>query len=236
MQKNNELESKFNKLSEDLTKRLETMETDVKESLNKIVHEVPEKIKTANQNWAQTAMKNQSPTDFKQILKEAREEQKKEDSERESKENNIIIYWVAESEKPVVEEKKEEDENFFEELCSDILEIPDIKFQKVVRVGPKTDKEGEPRKTPRPLKVVMEDKESKTVLMRNLYKLRSAEERFSQISVTHDYSKEEREKIKVKVAEAQRKNEEEQPKNFRYRVRGPPWDLQIKKIKTAEQE
>ena len=49
------------------------------------------KINSANQNWAQTAMKKQSPADFKQILKEAREEQKKEDSERKSRQYHNLL-------------------------------------------------------------------------------------------------------------------------------------------------
>lgn len=177
---------------------------------------------------------NGTTPDFRQILKETRAEEKKEDSERESKENNLIIYRVAESTKSAAEERVLDDKRFLDELCASVLEIPDMNVKKVIRVGPKQGKDGEPRQTPRPLKVVLDSKESKNKLLRNLYKLKNAEQKFNQISVTQDYSKDDRDKIQAKVAEANKLNSEEKPKNFRYRVRGPPWDLKIVKITKTE--
>ena len=230
--------------------RIANLEKSLKENINKLVEEVPDKINTANKDWAETELKTkwsdllknnkagnpQTLDNLRQIMKESRAEQRKEEHVCLSRENNLIIYRVDESDKQTAEERTSDDQGFVDELVQDILCIPDTRIAKVVRIGPKLGQDGEPRQTSRPLKVELVDKESKASVMRNLFKLGSAEERFSKISVTQNYSKEEREVIKVKVTEANKMNEEEKTKNFTYRVRGPPWDLRIVKVKKNNQD
>ena len=69
--------------------------------------------------------------------------------------------------------------------------------------------------------------EDKARFMGSLSRLKDAEQDYKCISVTHDYSQEDRAKIKNKVKEAK---ELGQSKNEVYRVMGPPWDLRLIKV------
>ena len=68
--------------------------------------------------------------------------------------------------------------------------------------------------------------------VQNLYKLKDIHE-FSNISMSHDMTKEERALTKKKVEEANAKtkammeNDKEKSKNWIFRVRGPPWQQKV---------
>ena len=67
----------------------------------------------------------------------------------------------------------------------------------------------------------------KPKVMKNLYKLVDADESFKRMSVKHDMTREERQKDKAL---------REQAGNFRYVVRGLPWEIQISKTKVQQKE
>ncbi len=106
-----------------------------------------------------------------------------------------------------------------------VLELGKKNTDKIIRLGKR-----DPEKN-RPMKVILKDKEDKPRIMTRLRKLKDAEEKFKNISVTHDLSQEERDHIKEKVEEAKDKE-----KNFSegglyiFRVRGPPWNPRIVKM------
>lgn len=63
--------------------------------------------------------------------------------------------------------------------------------------------------------------------MSSLAKLKGADDEYKTISITHDYTKEDREKVHAKVAEAKSLEEADPSKKFVYRVRGLPGNLRI---------
>ena len=69
------------------------------------------------------------------------------------------------------------------------------------------------------MKVVLKNKNEKEKIMKNVNKLAKAEPKFINISISHDYTKDEREAKKSKVAEA--KEISEKDLKYRYKVRGP---------------
>ena len=88
----------------------------------------------------------------------------------------------------------------------------------------------------RPLMVTVSTEEQKRNLFKSLYKLKDIEE-FTNISMSHDMTKEERELSKSKVAEANAKtkelmdNNKEKSKNWIFRGRGPPWQQKVVLVK-----
>ena len=87
--------------------------------------------------------------------------------------------------------------------------------EQIVRLGKKvTDKD-------RPLRIKMKDERVRDTIMSRLTYLKDAEEKFSKISVTYDYTVEERQLIKTWVDKAKEKSEKE-TENFIWKVRGDP--------------
>ena len=107
------------------------------------------------------------------------------------------------------------------------------KVKNVVRIGKKkeADPSGEPQR-PRPLKISMIDNESKRHFMRNVHKLKQsdAQSDYSRLSVAHDMTPTEREENKKKIQEAKDRNMEHSSENFKFVVRGPPWERRVVKI------
>ena len=66
--------------------------------------------------------------------------------------------------------------------------------------------------------------------MECLYKLKDADNKFKNISVTHDLTESERNECKLLVAEAKQKQSEESGE-FIWRVRGLPGQLKLIKFK-----
>lgn len=107
----------------------------------------------------------------------------------------------------------------------------DIEVKNVVRLG-KTNSDNT---KPRPLKVTLKNKEDVQKVMANLTKLKDAEEKFRRISVTKDLTQEERAQIKQKVEEARQKEKNESEGGlWTFKVRGPPWNLRIIRMKKTQ--
>ena len=76
------------------------------------------------------------------------------------------------------------------------------------------------------MKAIFEDEKAKGSLMANMKNLATAEDKFQQLSITHDMTKKERLQNKEKLAEAKNKNEVLEENNqsviYKYLVKGPP--------------
>lgn len=145
-----------------------------------------------------------------------------------NRENNLIIHRVTESTNENQEMRRKDDELFFEKLCTEALGIGKIEPEKVFRLGPpQTEKS-------RPIKIVMRNIEDKVAIMRSLRNLQEAEEPYKAISVTNDLTQEERVENRNLVAEAKKRTEEENSGEFVFKVRGPPWDRRVVKLKKGD--
>lgn len=93
---------------------------------------------------------------------------------------------------------------------------------------------------PRPMKITMETKNEKDKFMSQLGKLKYAGAEYKKISVTDDYTLEEREEIRRWVTSAKRKNEAEEKENkgkksYVWKVRGTPkTGMRIVKIRVLQ--
>ena len=93
----------------------------------------------------------------------------------------------------------------------------------IIRLEKKND-HGDEQKPRRPLNIVLEDKIYLNKVLQNCDKLGEAKNSFK-ISISPDYNKDEQEKFRALATEAKKKLEEDL--TF---VRGPPWNLRLKKI------
>lgn len=156
------------------------------------------------------------------------EEKVQELMEWEARKNNIVIYNLAEPTKTDADSRKEEDKKEIADLCYYLGSDPGDIIT-TIRLGRKSQDEAEKR----PLKVIFTSEKPKGIILRNASRLQQVEGILKGISITHDMSKKEREKNKQLHLEAKRMNEEkgEEDVNHIYKVRGPPWDRKVGRLK-----
>ena len=150
--------------------------------------------------------------DLRQIMQETRNEELVHEREREARAKNIIIHGFNEAGN--INEVKEGGNNTIRELLN-ILEI-DAFSQSITRLA---NRNGQ---NLRPMKMKMKSLNDKELLMSSLGKLKNASEKFQRISVTEDYTLDERQMVKSKVTEAKSKTENEGEGMYVWRVRGSP--------------
>ncbi|KAI8520956.1 hypothetical protein Bbelb_007100 [Branchiostoma belcheri] len=167
-----------------------------------------------------TKRKTKTPA-LAEILKEALVEQKKVEDEQEKRKHNLIIYNVEEADQS--DTRKKQDREFVESLLKVHLEV-DVKVKEMYRLGRKPDTN---QKRGRPLKITLENKEDRSIILNRLSKLKNAEDKIRRISVTADLSKDEREKIKELVQEAKNRTQQEVKGEWIHVVRGTYPKLQI---------
>jgi len=159
-----------------------------------------------------------------QSIEETRR-QAQELREKETRRNNIILYRVPECPPGSYEEIIKHDTDVFLEICESALglDITTEDLKKVYRIGQRGTE-------PRPLLIQLSSGMLKNHIMETTFKLRT-KEKFECIGVSHDMTKTEREQCRKLVAEAKQKESRENTGEYIYRVRGPPGDMKIVKLK-----
>ena len=152
--------------------------------------------------------------------------------DREERKKNLVLYNVPEPETNIKEERIKEDKEFFRTLCKDTLGVK-LDTNSIVKTARFGEKDME---KPRPLWISLRTEDIKRRVFSKLAKLQGSEHDY--ISFNHDMTKLERENKKLLTADAKKQEEADTEGKFRYRVRGPPWDLKIVKLpkKTETEE
>ena len=148
------------------------------------------------------------------VAKEVVVESRISDYDRSLREKNVIIFDCVES----------NDDSKFMDGLFEYIDMRKGKL-KLHRLGEK--REGKVR----PLKVTFEELTQKRKFLSLLYRLSEAPEQYKKINVQHDLSSKEREHLKSLLNKAKELNTKEDPKDFRYKVRGPPFAFEIRKIR-----
>ena len=213
------LNKKFEKLSNTIIERVTKI---VDDKLNIIdtkfqnLINIPDKISESCKTFKNVLTENVPSTgnnsDFRQIMRETRNEELLQQKERAIRAHNLIIHGFSES----TDRQKETDVD--NEIIKELFGVIEIESTHVsaTRIGKPSDTKS------RPLKVIMRNLNDKELVMNNLNKLKNAEDRFRKISITDDYTNEEREAIRIKVTEAKNKTEVEGGESFIWKVRGSP--------------
>ena len=150
---------------------------------------------------------------LKSVVKEQKEEDKREERDIASRKHNIIIHGLIEPDTDSIEEDQEEDRSEIEEILDEI-NIRDIKLTHH-RIGKKHDRRGKRR----PIKIILQSMNEKDRILNNLYKLKKY--RRESISITDDFTINERKRIKEMHEQAKKMNTEHDG-DFIWRVRGNP--------------
>ena len=152
--------------------------------------------------------------------------QAQEMRDREDRRNNVILYKVPECPPGSYEAVVKHDSDFFLSLCDTVfgLDISREDIKKVYRIG----KRGA---TARPLLIQLSSGMLKNNIMETTFKLQKASEEFKPIVISHDMTKLEREKCKELVAEAKELEAQDASGEFIFRVRGPPGNMKVVKLK-----
>ena len=160
-------------------------------------------------------------TSVKTVLEDT-QKMANEEREKESRSHNVIIYRVPEIDNQ--EQRIKDDRVFCLELFNEVVGVDakeeDFKFY---RLGKKDHGF-------RPLLIKFREKTTKNRVMESLYKLQNADSKFTNVSITHDMTLNEREECKTLVEEAKLKQSSETGE-FIWRVRGLPGQLKLVKLR-----
>ena len=222
-------------------KKLETaIEAKLIESVNKSIDlKVQDKVNSIKNalvpTWADVVSK-QVDSKFGEMTVDlnrvqlALGETKKMAEEGKDKENrvcNIIIYRIAENGSK--DERKGLDKRFCLDLFKDCLDV-DVKdedIKSLFRIGKAEQNDA---LKPRPLLIQFREKSLKNQVMESLSKLKNSDDRFKNLSISHDMTKNERHKCKTLVEEAKQKQSEEQGE-YIFRVRGAPGNMKVVRLR-----
>lgn len=235
----------------EVTELLKTVSTELKqeidlrptktEMLNMIEAKLAEHVVNTNDKdsqsentWADIAAKHvdtkmsQVTVDLNEVQKALEETKKRalEEKEREARCNNIVIYRVPET-NVSSEERTKQDKLFCVSLLKEALEVEvaDGDIKKIFRLG----KREESVTTSRPILIQLRERGTKNRVMESLYKLKNADDKFKNVSVTHDLTIQERSECKMLVNEAKAKQIEEKGE-WLWRVRGAPGLMKIVRL------
>ena len=151
-----------------------------------------------------------------------------EEADKSSRVNNIIIYNAVESEANTYLERQREERDFCVNLMKDVLKVGfeegDIK--KLFRLGKRREDGKE-----RPLLIQFSDGRVKNLVMENAGKLSQAKGKFEKVTISHDMTVKEREQCRLLVSEAKQKQADDVSGEWLYKVRGPPGQMKIIRIK-----
>ena len=200
-------------LTKFIDEKFEKVESNLMRSLVNEVSQINSKL----ENKLKTVLIDNQPntnTDpkvgLREIMRQQHDENIKEENDRKLRACNLIVHGIAEAD-------KQSDTNFVIKLFED-LQIKNLKHKTFFRLGKKIENNTQVR----PLKIVLNNEESRIKILSNLTKLKGIPA-YTKISITEDFSVKERALLKEWASKAKEANEkEDENSNFIWRVRGSP--------------
>ena len=212
-----EVPSSFN-----IDEKLDTFSTTLLTKVSELVDRKLYNINASTENGESYAAVSQSgctspskasiPTDFRTILKETENEKLKEENDQRARACNLIIHGVAEDGENSLTAA---DEIYVSNLLT-ALSVNGVTAKAVHRIGKQNDNKK------RPLKVIMRSEHDKEKVMSNLTNLKD-KAIYKGMSISADYTINERNLLKEFSMNAKERNEELGPDSkYIWRVRGSP--------------
>ena len=189
------------------------------------------KLDKSRPTSAQTDSKITS-NEVKEVIQNQVKEQNLEAKEREKRLNNVIIFNLTESTSQLKTTKQQHDEQQILELCTEIdnnFTETDIMHMEIRRLR----KLSEDTSNPRPVQIKFPNTDNKRSILRNFHRLKN-HDKLGNIKIDHDKTKQEREETKKLFEEANRQEAADQSGEYIHRVRGPPWERKIRKIRKTQ--
>ena len=213
--------------------RIAHLETELQNKVDeKRVNELIAAAKLEKNTSAQTDSKITS-NEVKEVIQNQVKEQNLEAKEREKRLNNVIIFNLTESSSQLKTSKQQHDEQQILELCTEIdnnFTETDIMHMEIRRIGKLSE---DTSNHPRPVLIKFPKTDNKRSILRNFHRLEN-NDKFGNIKIDHDKTKQEREESKTLFEEAKRQEAADQSGEYIYRVRGPPWERKIRKIRKTQ--
>ena len=164
--------------------------------------------------------------------------------DEEARKTNLILFRVPESDRQDHKGRVQEDIAFFATLCKTHLNIDNFSEDniiKITRLGKKLEKRDEQSNgavggdehvvtQKRPLLIKLDSIVTKMKILRNSSKLKDAPAEYRNVSVDHDLTPNQKKQQKELLAKAKDMESQDTTGNFKYRVRGSPGEMWIKKI------
>ena len=177
------------------------------EGFVKIPEKIEENCKTFKEVLRRNIPLSTAKETIRTVINDDRNLQLIQNQQRKLRSNNLIIHGVK-------EENDHSDEDFVKEFTKDLG--TDFQPKLIQRLGT-----AENNKI-RPLRITMNTEEEKDKIMSRLPNLKNSRDRIKKITVTEDYTVEERQEIKKWVVRAKEKTKEENDENITWKVRGTP--------------
>ena len=239
------------KLKEGLN-QIEAMRTQIKEQealpqrlsyAEAAVTNLRSTLQKTEEEWQTVKSKNTSIdgppcSDLKKSVRDSVKVLKEEELRR----RNIIIYNVPEPKTDSAETDKKVDITFFNKEIAEICQVPFVPddFDDCIRLGARSDEKI------RPMLVKLSEAgvSKKKLIFQHLQKFRKhqrdnrgpADNGKPLITLADDLTEDQRKERKNLLSEAAKLNEElPQEANFLWAVRGPAWDMQLKKVTKRQQ-
>ena len=215
----------MNKFSEKIVEEVKSNKEGVEDKLEEVISANKTFADTvANTSSANTANTSPVVNNFRSIINEQRNLELNETNDKKARAANIIIHGVAEPDTS----DKDLSKKYNEDYITEFLQVVGVNVtsRSVYRLG-----KADPTKK-RPIKFITGGEKQKDEIMRNLKKLKDVD-KYRGISITEDYTINERDMIRTKTEEAKSKNANEPAESqFIWKVRGTPKNgLFIKKFR-----
>lgn len=232
------LEEKIKEMNEQIKQMKETMEKDIKDRRDKDDEEFKE-IKKNIEGIKDVAVKRCTSEEVKGILDHELQQQSNivKSTVRNtvieevamSREKNIIVYRAEEGNSNLKEENIKHDKEIISELMEQCkVRYDEDRIEKIIRLGRK--EEGKTR----PLLIKFQELDVKKELFKNLSLLKNATDKLKNLSISNDMTQEQREENKKLLEE--RKRMQEQEPAFIFKIRGPPWNRYVAKMKRDQDD
>ena len=169
-------------------------------------------------------IKHKSNKVIKEVM-EVVKDQTTETKGREKRLNNVIIFNLPESNSQLKSNRLKHIRESVLELCTEVNnDFVDTDITELRRLKKAKDDKI------RPVLITLSKNEKKRGLLRKLFHLKESQ-KCKNIKIDHDKTKQEREELKKFYEEAKKQEAADKTGNYLFRVRGPPWDRKIKKIR-----
>ncbi|KAK3091571.1 hypothetical protein FSP39_020888 [Pinctada imbricata] len=213
-----DIETRCKEIMQNYESRITKLETDIRSKCD--IEDVRDIVKD-EVSAIQNAQANVNPGDCKPNATAIIEEIE----QRKLRERNFVVHGTEELISDKREDRIEHDIN----VASTLLDICKVEHNendivKATRIG-KYDKD----KRKRPLVVTLKSSETKRQFFRNLKYLRESDHVLKDCRVTNDLTKSERD-LESKLFKETKALESEASGEFRFKVRGPPWDRKVVRI------
>ena len=179
-----------------------------------------------SEEWS-TVLKKGKHKVLPRVIKKAVTDSNRDMSEFEKRKNNVIIYKAPEENKDNAA-RTQTDKVLVDELLNQIgVTAKPVSVSRLGQFDP--EKVGE---ISRPIKIVFENSEQKSEVITNARKLKDAPEKYKNLSLSYDMSREQREESKNLAAQA--KELSKNSTQYIWKVRGLPGQMELKRFNKSQ--